>query len=294
MKPIVRTILNVLLIVAVWSAIVLYLVWASGVRRSWRGESARHVSHVKIEVLDSAEMNVITPAMVSAMLMQDSIDLIGLHPDSLDRLDVCDCISTNLFVCRPVCYTDMNGLCRITLHQRRPVARFATASGHNFYLSRDGYVLPFKPYAVRYVPVVTGEITFPFDADYAGPLDGALADDEKKSDENYNFLRKLINFVNYVENDALWRSEIVQINVVSADNGGIRSGRTIEAGVLRQPRIELVPRVGEHIVRMGTLDNYRDKLDRLATFYNEALSREGWQEVGTVDLSFDNQIVTTK
>ena len=87
-----------------------------------------------------------------------------------------------------------------------------------------------------------------------------------------------------------WKNQIVQINVLS-DLG-----------------IELVPRVGNHIIYIGQLpeaktprerqkqiaDFTRHKMDRLKKFYKYGLSQAGWNRYSYINLEFDNQIICKK
>jgi cell division protein FtsQ len=92
-----------------------------------------------------------------------------------------------------------------------------------------------------------------------------------------------------MEND-LWKNQIEQINVMP-DLG-----------------IELVPRVGNHIVYIGQLpyckykplrnkivsDFVNKKMDRLEKFYKYGLSQAGWNKYSYINLEFDNQIICKK
>ena len=92
-----------------------------------------------------------------------------------------------------------------------------------------------------------------------------------------------------MEND-LWKNQIEQINVMP-DLG-----------------IELVPRVGNHIVYIGQLPFYKykqqrnklvydfviKKMDRLEKFYKYGLSQAGWNKYSYINLEFDNQIICKK
>ena len=87
-----------------------------------------------------------------------------------------------------------------------------------------------------------------------------------------------------------WKNQIVQINVMP-DMG-----------------IELVPRVGDHIIYMGYLpqaktkedrlrliSEYIDKkLERLEKFYRYGLSQAGWNRYHYISLEYDNQIICKK
>lgn len=90
--------------------------------------------------------------------------------------------------------------------------------------------------------------------------------------------------------DEFWRNQIVQINI-RWDLG-----------------VELVPRVGDHIVYLGSLPQTKyinrrkamiagfvdQKLDRLRKFYKYGLSQAGWNKYSYIDLEFDNQIICKK
>lgn len=87
--------------------------------------------------------------------------------------------------------------------------------------------------------------------------------------------------------DDFWRNQIEQINVIP-DLG-----------------IELVPRVGNHILYIGALPTaprqsqrnedvaryVTDKLYRLMLFYKHGLSVAGWNKYQRIDVEYDNQII---
>jgi cell division protein FtsQ len=105
------------------------------------------------------------------------------------------------------------------------------------------------------------------------------------------YARHYISYLaeNLMSNE-FWRNQIVQINVLS-DRG-----------------VELVPRVGNHIVYIGQLPetkyvNMRQKLideyvnrkmDRLEKFYKYGLSQAGWNKYKYINIEFDNQIICKK
>lgn len=81
---------------------------------------------------------------------------------------------------------------------------------------------------------------------------------------------------NYIYDNVFWRSLIEQINLLPSWN------------------IELVPRIGNHIVYLGHADNYGTKLNRLKIFYEKGLNRIGWNKYSRISLEFGNQIICTK
>ena len=79
-----------------------------------------------------------------------------------------------------------------------------------------------------------------------------------------------------LQNDEFWNSQIVQLNVQ------------------KEGSIELIPRVGNHIVKLGVPLNTEKKLQHLKYFYQEVLNEVGWNKYSTINMEFENQIVCTK
>jgi hypothetical protein len=103
---------------------------------------------------------------------------------------------------------------------------------------------------------------------------------QKKLRKSYEDFMKLLTFVELVEEDDFWRSEIVQI-VVSKNTVG-------------EPELELIPRVGSHVVLFGSPDGAEEKLSKLLKFYQKGLNNIGWEEYKTINVQYDKQVVCTK
>ena len=88
--------------------------------------------------------------------------------------------------------------------------------------------------------------------------------------------KELYKFGIFLQNNEFWNAQIEQINITP------------------DKEIELVPRVGDHLVFLGKLDNFEERLDKLKTFYGEALNEVGWNKYTRISLEFNNQIICTK
>lgn len=88
--------------------------------------------------------------------------------------------------------------------------------------------------------------------------------------------RVLAPFGRMVMADDFWRNQIEQINV------------------LPDSTLEMIPRVGGHIVYLGQPTNIRRKLERLRKFYDYGLSQVGWNKYSRISLEFSNQIICKK
>ncbi len=58
--------------------------------------------------------------------------------------------------------------------------------------------------------------------------------------------------------------------------------------------VELIPLVGEHRIVLGNFDHYKEKLDNLQLFYEQAIPKMGWDKYSIINLKFKDQIVCTK
>lgn len=74
----------------------------------------------------------------------------------------------------------------------------------------------------------------------------------------------------------LWSSQVEQLHVLSDGT------------------VEMVPRVGDHIVYLGSPTNLERKLTRLEKFYKYGLSQAGWNKYSYISVEFDNQIICKK
>ncbi len=87
---------------------------------------------------------------------------------------------------------------------------------------------------------------------------------------------ELFEFAKFLQKDKFWDAQILQINVT------------------KDKEIELVPRVGNHIIFLGKPEQYEEKLARLKMFYEKALSKVGWNKYSRISVEFNNQIICTK
>ena len=88
--------------------------------------------------------------------------------------------------------------------------------------------------------------------------------------------QSLLRLGRFIQEDPFWNNQIQQINVTPAG------------------KVELVPRVGEHVILLGMPTNVEDKLNRMKLFYTEGLNKVGWNKYSEICLEYDNQIICKK
>ena len=94
---------------------------------------------------------------------------------------------------------------------------------------------------------------------------------------SHSYARKnLIPLGRLLQEDAFWNGQVQQIHVDSAGN------------------MEMIPRVGEHVVYIGEPVDIPQKFERLKTFYERVLSNVGWNKYSRINIEYSNQIICKK
>ena len=272
--------LKIVLSSVVWTGIVAYLVWAGGLGE--RKRATARVREMEITVRDSTEIGIIRPADVRRWITSAGLDPLDRHIDSVNLGAITEVVQAHDFVRKARTSVGLDGILTVALEQRPPLMRILTDNGYDLYYTTDGYIVPAGRRSAHYVPVVTGRFGLPFANGFSGQLGAGTEEAEKKSNENYIFLYKLINFVEYIEESEFWSAQVVQINVLPG------------AGPRSQPQVEIIPRVGDQVVLLGELDGYERKLAKLLTFYRKAMAKEGWDKWNYIDLRYDGQVVCSE
>ena len=86
----------------------------------------------------------------------------------------------------------------------------------------------------------------------------------------------LLPLAQYLRDEELWNAQVEQIHVTA------------------RGEVELVPRVGGHVIVLGKPNHYARKFDKLRIFYEKGLSQVGWDKYSRITLEYDNQVVGTK
>lgn len=92
-----------------------------------------------------------------------------------------------------------------------------------------------------------------------------------------NFTKKhLIPIGRHIKESDFWNSQIEQIHVTE------------------DQKLEIVPRVGNQIIYLGTPTHLEKKLGNLELFYKKVMPTVGWNKYSQINLEFENQIICTK
>lgn len=210
---------------------------------------------VELIVDNDTRVGFVNNKQIEDMLKRNKLYPKGQLLKDVDTRKIEELVSKNEFVESVECYKTASGKLCVEVKQRNPVIYVIPDGQDGYYVDKGGNIIPSSVYTYNMV-VATGAIS----KKYASEV--------------------LSDFGTFLLSDGFWNKQIEQIYV--------RHGKGQESVV------ELIPRVGDHVVYMGSLDEYRKKLRRLRIFYDKAMGTVGWNKYSRINLEFNNQIVCEK
>jgi cell division protein FtsQ len=220
------------------------------------------VNCTNIKILIPGADNFIEREEIDAILKQNEGQLIGRNLEDINLHAIEQKIVANPYIAMATVYADMDGVIHIEISQRQPLLRIINSSGQDYYIDRNGLKMPVSPNFTANVLVANGHIMEHF----GGKVDTLITKMAADLYKTALFLKK----------DTLWDAQIEQIFVNDKDD------------------IELVPRVGNQRIILGTADSLATKMTNLLTFYKKAMPQVGWDTYKTINIKYTNQIVCEK
>ncbi|MFC4212750.1 cell division protein FtsQ/DivIB [Pedobacter lithocola] len=250
-----------------WSAIFTGFAWLISlagvvVLLSFINIKKQTVKCTEVKILIPGADNFIEREEVDQILREDQGVLVGRNLEQINIHQIEKKLQSNPYIGFAKVYADMDGVLSIEIKQRQPVLRILNASGQDFYIDNDGLKMPISPNFTANVLVATGNIQEVF---------GTRVDTLRTQ-----MARDLYKTAQYIKQDTLWDNQIEQI-VVDAKND-----------------IELIPRVGNQRIILGSADSIDKKMKNLLVFYKKAMPQVGWETYRTINIKYTNQIVCEK
>lgn len=191
--------------------------------------------------------------------------------NSLDVTQIEERLKNNFAIKDAQVYKTIDGKLEVLVLQNRPIVRIINNKNESYYIDEDGFLMPTSTKFTARLLVVNGNIFSRYTSYNNQKLD--LMEDSLKAT---TLLDELYQLATFIDGSEFWKAQIEQIYVN------------------KELEIELIPKVGNHIIVFGKPNNINAKFKKLIVFYEKGLSKTGWNEYSKVDLSYKNQIVCTK
>lgn len=221
-------------------------------------------NEIKIDIEDSADFHLVTNREILNLTNSTGMQIIGKRFREISLPVIENKISMLRELRDAEVYTTVDGSLHVYADQRNPVMR-VMAGGGDYFVDDEGVVIKRRKLYTPRLQIVEGNIRIT-----SQMLSGISILDTtiKKS-----ILKDIYKLVGYMREDDFWRAQIDQLYVDNDDE------------------IDLIPRLGNHRIHLGTIENYEGKLRNLEAFYREVFPVTGWNKYELINLEFRDQIV---
>jgi cell division protein FtsQ len=216
---------------------------------------------VNIEPLDKEDLLITNEDVLLTIDRSFGVPLAGMPIANINVARLERVLEEDPFILDANVFVDAKNYVNITIEQREPILRVIDNNGLNYYLDKHGFRMPLSKHFTARVLVVTGNLP-PYTPDFL-------------EIENHG-LKDVFELANTLLEDEFFSAQIEQIFVSNTRE------------------IVLNPKVGDQKIMFGKYGDVEEKLDKLVTFYKQALPYEGWNKYKTINLKFKNQVVCEK
>lgn len=204
-----------------------------------------------------------TPHLVSEQTVRDTVlavlpRLVSQRVQDVDCEAVAAAAARVPYLADVHASTSVSGKVVVRARQRRPIARLFYGERQR-YFDGDGVVMPLSAMGNCDVLVAGGNFREPLRVDSIGSQ-----------------LQQLVTLAAFLDSHEQYGCLIDQIFIEQDDD------------------VMMVPKLGDHIIELGEVENLDEKFSNLLTFYRKGMPRAGWNTYSKVSLKFHNQVVCTK
>ncbi|MCX6325529.1 MAG: cell division protein FtsQ/DivIB [Bacteroidia bacterium] len=230
--------------------------------------NAKPCGGIEINIKDSSDYHFVTRRQLLSLVYGNTKRILGqpVKDVSVSKIESRINVLRELKVAEV--YMTIDGTVHVYVDQRDPVMRVMPDNGGDYFVDEDGVVVRKRNLYTPRLHIVGGNVNIS-----SAMLDGiSVLDTSIKN----SILKDIYHLVNYINDDNFWSAQIDQIYVDGNDE------------------IDLIPRVGNQLVHLGTSENYEGKLRNLEAFYDKVLPEVGWNKYSLINLEFKDQIVCKK
>lgn len=209
-------------------------------------------------VIGGADRRMVDSAELESILTdQHTRQLVGTPSGSISIKRLERRIGDNPWVKKADLFFDSKQVLWVKVTEREPVARLFTAEGSSFYVDAEGMRLPLKDYYPVQLPVFT---SCPLDRQHWTGADTTLA-------------REVAVLSAYLQTHPFWMNMVQQVDVAG--------DRTFD----------LVPSIGDYVLKIGDTSDLDHKFNRLRVFYEKVVPHVGWNKYAVLDARYAGEVI---
>jgi cell division protein FtsQ len=153
-------------------------------------------------------------------------------------------------------YFDREDVMHVLVEEREPIARVMDVNGGSFYIDSAAHRMPLLEDVSARVPVFTG-----------------FTAAKKLYAKDSAMLQQVKQIAVYLYNNSFWNAQTGQVDI-TADG-----------------KFEIIPLIGDHVIRVGNANAIEEKLDRTLLFYRKVLAKAGFNKYSVIDVQFEGQVI---
>ena len=233
-----------------------------------------HICSIEYIDVDHAKGNYFVTADDVKMLMEREVPALRSGTATVKDINLSQLekdLESNPYITHAEVAVNLEGKMQAKVEQIYPLARVVNMHNQSYYITKSGdRVATSQEFSAR-VPIVSGYVNEP-------STSVQLPDEDKKTAKasQTTDMLALYNLLTFIDNDPFWKAQIEQLYIKK-----------------NQDAI-LIPKVGDHELELGKIENIEEKFKRLFIFHAEGLPNTGWSKYEKVSVKFNNQIVCTK
>lgn len=231
-----------------------------------------NVSKVNIKVSYGVSDTIVLATNINESLKIEFGDFLKKQRKDIDQKKIESFLMQNPYIEQAQVYQTLKGVLNIEIKQREPIVRIYTLRNKEYYIDKLGKVILIDDNQLTDVVVASGNVDVN-NSNLDKNLDTIDIENKKGFDKT---LSNIYYIAQKLASDSILNYQIDQIYVPAKGN------------------YELIPKIGNYIIRIGENKDLEEELIKLRYLYKEAFSRNGWDNYSFVDLRFRHQVVCTK
>ena len=224
-----------------------------------KAKDSKACSNIEINIKGTTKHMFIKQADVVDVLNKNTVHA-GETLDEINLRKTEEQLKSNPWIKDAELFFDNHQVLHVKITEREPVARVFTKNGNSFYIDSSGLRLPVKENATARVIVFT---SFPSDKKALSKPDSLVLNDIK-------------TITQYINADSFLNAQTAQINITS------------------QRTYEIIPVVGDQLIRIGDAENLDEKFTKLLAFYRQVFSKVGFERYSVIDVQYEGQVVAVR
>lgn len=180
-------------------------------------------------------------------------------------------VYSNAFIGKAEVYSTIDGYVNIDVWQRNPVMRVVNHDNEHFYVDDQGVFMPVTDKYSCQVIAASGNIYDDYaehSLEYSVPF--------IRDTTSQPLLLQLNEIALFLKQNEFWDAQIEQLYVND------------------QSEIELIPRIGDHNILIGSSEGLEEKMENLFIFYQEGINKAGWEKYSKINLKYKEQVICSR